>query len=172
MTNIVQKSLVYSFIFIFSMFLGTFTVFASSYTPTNNMFENTYSNNLIDMANNQIDLFTSKKYAVFQIDNDYYLVCSNQVIINSNSLIFNDSTIIKATRTNSGYNSYYEYSTYTETQTSVYLSYVVISNVQANRTVSSSRFDDYKFSIDLLRLCMFILAIVFASFLLKERSFL
>lgn len=175
MLSIMQES-IKKYIFILGVFLAVLSpvfVSASSYTPNNNLFEGTYSNNLIDMAMNQIDQFTSKKYAIFQIDYDYYLVCSDQVVVNGNSLIFTNSTIIKATRTSTGgYNNYYDYSTYTESQTSVYLSYVVISNVQANRTISSTKFDDYKFNVNVVCLLMFLLSLGFAIFLLKGRSFL
>lgn len=155
------------------MFLATFSVSASSYTPSTNLFEGTYSNNLIDMAMSQIENFTSKKYAIFQSDYDYYLVTSDSVVVNGNTLIFTNSTVIRASRVSSGgYNTYYDYTTFTESQTSVYLSYVVISNLNGNKTVSSSRFNDYNFNTNILRLGIFLLGIGFAIFLTKGRSFL
>ena len=101
-------------------------VFASSYVPTTNLFEGTQTNTLFDMANNQIDDFTSKKFVMFQNDNNYYLVVSDNATINGNSINLADSTIISAVRTSSGsYNYYYDYSTTTEDLTTINLDYVV-----------------------------------------------
>lgn len=167
-----MKRVKYLIFAIFSMFLATFSVSASSYTPTTNLFENTYSNNLIDMAYLQISNFTRQKYVVFQIDYDYYLVSSKDVTVNDSTLVFDNSTVIRAQRITSGYNSNYEYSTYTENQTSVYLSYIVIGNTQSVKTVTNSNFEDYK-SSDLAKMFyIFVIGLLFAIFLLKGRSYL
>ena len=147
-------------------------VFASSYVPTTNLFEGTQTNNLFDMANNQIDNFTSKKFVMFQNDNNYYIVVSDNFTISGNAITLTDTTIISAIRTSSsGYNYYYEYSTTSEESTTINLDYVVISNIKASNTVSSSRFDNYKFNLDLRNIGIFILGICFALFITKERKF-
>ena len=167
-----RKSKLFFIVGLFLVFFSTVSVSASEFTPNTNLFENTYSNNLIDMANNQIENFSSKNFVIFQIDYDYYLVCSDNVSVNSNNLVFTDSTIIRAIRTTSGgYNSYYDYSTITESNTVVNLSNVVISNIKANNTISSSKFNDYKFNHDITYVGTFILGIIFALFVTKERRF-
>lgn len=171
MPSIVHVSIKYFIFAIFSMFLGVFSVSAMEYTPNTNLFENSYSNNLIDMAVSQIDNFTAKNFVVFQIDYDYYLVVADDVTVNSYNLVFNNSTVIRAQRTSSGYNSYYDYSTYTETQTVVNTSYVLIGNVPVNRVVSSALFDNYLFNANVTRILIFLLGISFAAFLTKGRCF-
>ena len=147
-------------------------VYAATYTPTTNLFEGTQTNNLIDMANSQVDNFSNKKYVAFQIDNDYYLAISDDFSINGNTIILNNSTLIRAIRnTGTSYNSYYDYSTITESTTSVNLNYIVISNIDTDKSVSSKRFDDYKFNIDLKNIGIFILGLCFAIFITKERKF-
>lgn len=149
---------------------------AATYTTSNNLFENSYSNNLIDMANSQINNFSSKSYVIFQTNNyDYYLVASDKkdVSINGNSLAFTNSDIVRVIRSNSGSSYYnYVYSSFNESSTIVNLNNIVISNLDTSYSVSSSRFYDYYFRSYLIKLCIFILAIVFAIFLTKGRSYL
>lgn len=152
----------YSLLLIYSMFLGLFNVSASTYTPTNNMFENTYSNNLIDMADSQIKNFAYKKYAIFVIDNNYYLVAAKDVSVSGNKITFTDSTIISATR---GSNYNYTYSTKEESSTTVNANYMLISNIKYNKSVNSSRVSEYQFRYNLTLLGTFILALCFALFL-------
>ena len=47
-------------------------VYAGTYTPTDNLFSSSQSDNLLDMANSQIDNFYNKKFVIFQVDNNYY----------------------------------------------------------------------------------------------------
>lgn len=145
---------------------------AATYVPTTNLFEGTYSNNLFDMANNQIDNFTSKNYVIFQIDYNYYLVISDDVSFNESSITLNNSTIISAIRnTGSSYNSYYEYYTTSEDITTISLSYMVISNIKTSKTITGNRFEEYKFKRDIKNVGIFILGICFAIFITKERKF-
>ena len=147
-------------------------VFASSYVPTTNLFEGTRTNNLFDMANNQIDNFTSKKFVMFQIDNNYYLVVSDNFSIEGNTIIMNNTTIISAVRNNNtGYNYIYEYNTFNEDSTSISLDYIVISNIKSSNTISGKRFIDYKYNNDIKNLGIFILGLCFALFITKERKF-
>lgn len=167
-----MQKISYLFIALFLFMVSLNVVNASSYVPTTNLFEGTQTNNLFDMANNQIDNFTSKKFVMFQNDNNYYIVVSDNFTISGNVISLTDTTIISAIRTSSsGYNYYYEYSTTSEDSTSISLDYVVISNIKASNTVSSSRFDNYKFNLDLKNICIFILGICFALFVTKERKF-
>ena len=64
----------YSLIFVFTMFLAVFNVSASSYTTDTNLFENSYSNNLIDMAQSNIDNFYTKDFVIFQNGYNYYII--------------------------------------------------------------------------------------------------
>lgn len=158
------------------IFLGVLmfneNVFASTYVPTTNLFEGTQTNNLLDMANNQIDNFTSKKFVMFQSDYNYYLVVSDDASINGNAITLNNSTIISALRSSgSSYNSYYDYSIISEDSTTINLDYIVISNIKANNTISSLHFDDFKFNIDIKNIGIFILGLCFALFITKERKF-
>lgn len=161
----------YCLIFVFSMFLATLGVNASTYTPTDNLFESTQSNYLIQMANSQIDNFTSLDYVIFQVDNNYYLVTGKEGIVNNNSINFNQSTIISAIRTNGSYYNYYNYNIFEENSTTINLSYVVLSNVDSNKCVSSSLFEEYRFRVDLVNIGIFILGLCFAIFVTKERRY-
>lgn len=161
----------YALIFIFTMFLATLGVSASTYTPTDNLFENTQSNYLISMAYNQIDNFTSLDYVVFQVDNNYYLVAGKDAIVNNNTINFNQSTVISAIRTQSSYYGNYVYSTSTENSTTVNLTTVVISNIKEDHTVTSELFEDYRFQVDIRNVSIFILGLCFAIFLTKERRY-
>lgn len=166
-----MQKISYIFIALFLFMVSLNVVNASSYVPTTNLFEGTQTNNLFDMANNQIDNFTSKKFVMFQIDNNYYLVVSDNATINGNAINLTDNTIVSAIRTTSGYNNYYEYSIFNESSTTVNLNYVVISNIKANNTISGKRFNEYKFNLDLKNIGIFILGICFALFITKERKF-
>lgn len=162
------------YLFILFGFMVVFTESASAsvLTPTQNLYDSSQANYLINMANNQIDNFTNCDFVILQVDNDYYLISSKNVVVNNDSLILNDSTIIHAVRNQSGsYYSNYSYVVYSESSTSVYLSSLVISNIKANNTLYSSTFDDLKFHTDLRNVGIFVLAFCFGLFLLKERSY-
>lgn len=157
-------------LFVFSAFLGVLSVSASTYTPTNNLFEGTYSNNLIDMAQSQIDNFTNKKFVIFQVDYNYYLVTGDDYSVAGNRITFNNSTIISAIRNSSGYSSY-EYNKTNETSTTISTNYAVISNIDFPKAVASSRFEDYRSKKYGVLLLTFILGLIFAIFITKERRF-
>lgn len=161
----------FALFFIFTMFLATFGVSASTYTPTDNLFDSSQANNLISMAYNQIDNFTSLDYVVFQVDNNYYLVAGKDAIVNNNTINFNQSTVISAVRTQSSYYGNYVYSTFNENSTSVNLNTIVISNIKEDHTVTSELFEDYRFQVDIRNVSIFILGLCFAIFLTKERRY-
>ena len=161
----------YCLIFVFSMFLATLGVNAATYTPTDNLFESTQSNYLIQMANSQIDNFTNLDYVIFQVDNNYYLVAGNDVSVNSNSVVFTNSTVISAIRNDSSYYGRYTYNTFNESSTTIYLGYVIQSNVDTDKSVSSSLFEEYRFRVDLVNIGIFILGLCFAIFVTKERRY-
>lgn len=145
---------------------------ASTYTPTGNLIsQNNYVTSLIDMAYNDSSNFLTKKFAIFQIDYDYYLVFSNDYSIANNSITFTNSTIYLAHRSNENYNYYYNYSKFNESETTVNLTYIVFSNINANNTITSNYFTNYKFNYDITNLGIFILGLLFAIFVTKERSF-
>lgn len=148
------------------------SVNASTYTPTGNLIsQNNYVTSLIDMAYNDSSNFLTKKFAIFQIDYDYYLVFSDNFTINSNSITFTNSTIYLAHRSNENYNYYYNYSKFNESDTTIYLTYIVFSNINATNTITSNYFTNYKFNYDITNLGIFILGLLFAIFVTKERSF-
>lgn len=172
MMNIVQKSLVYSFICIFSMFLGIFSVSASSYTSTNDLFENNYSNNLIDMAYNQIDNFVNKKFVIFQNDYNYYLIVSdrNDVAVSGNVINLQNATVYQAYRASGSYGSYV-YTSYSDSNATVTLNNVGITNTSVSNSVTSKRFIDYRFNYYLPNMLILLIALVFAIFLTKGGGF-
>lgn len=163
------------FFIVFAILCSLFlmkSVNASTYTPTGNLIsQNNYVTSLIDMAYNDSSNFLTKNYAIFQIDYDYYLVYSDNYSFSNNSIIFNNSTIYLAHRSNESYNYYYSYSKFNESDTTVNLSYIVFSNVNATNTLNSSYFSDYKFNYNITNLGIFVLALLFAIFVTKERSF-
>lgn len=157
------------------LFLGVIfieNVSAATYTPTENLFENTQSNYLFYFANSQIDNFTNKNYVAFKVDNNYYLVSSDSVSLSNNTLVFDNSTVISAVRESSGSYSYqYTYYTTEEEKTTVGLNFVVLSNVDTSKSASSTIFEDFKYKKDLRNIGIFVLGLVFAIFITKERRY-
>lgn len=157
------------------LFLGVIfieNVSAATYSPTENLFENTQSNYLFYFANSQIDNFTNKNYVAFKVDNNYYLVSSDSVSLSNNTLVFDNSTVISAVRETSGSYSYqYTYYTTEEEKTTVGLNFVVLSNVDTSKSASSTIFEDFKYKKDLRNIGIFVLGLVFAIFITKERRY-
>lgn len=161
------------FIFlVLGVFIFNEQVYAATYTPTENLFSITQSDNLLDMANNQVDNFYSKKFVLFQVDDNYYLVVGDDYTTTETSITFTNSTIFSAIRNSEGgYYSNYNYSISTETSTRVNLNYIVISNIEVKNAVSSDKFNDISFKNYLINLAIFILAFVFGIFITKEGRF-
>lgn len=160
------------FIFVSALVLFPSIVNADSYTTTDNLFENNYTNNLIDMAQSQVDNISNKKYAIIQINYDYYMVTSDKknVFVSGSTITMKNTKIIRCTRSQSGYNYFYEYSTKNESSTTIYANDIIVSNIDTSKSVSSQRFEDYKQDYYSTWLLVFILGLVFAIFLTKERS--
>ena len=163
-----MNKFIYTFIItISSLFIGS-NVLASTFNPTDDLLSSTQSDNLLLIANSQIDNFTDYYYSIFRVDLNYYLVASKDYTLNSNNIVFNNSIIISAIR--SDYSNY-SYSTYSDSNgyTTVYLDKLIISNVNTSKSVSSDLFIDLKFNNNVVRLLMFILGISFGLFLIKDR---
>ncbi len=169
--HIKQKLLM--FVSVISFLIMPGIVNASTYTTTENLFENSYTNNLIDMSQTQVKNISNKKYAIIRINDDYYMVTASDkdVSVNNQVITMNNTKIISAIRTQSGYNYYYDYSTKEESSTTLYINNIIVSNIDTTKSVSSSRFDDYKQNYHNTWLLVFILGLVFAIFLTKERSY-
>lgn len=146
---------------------------ADSYSTTTDLFENSYTNNLIDMSQTQIDNISNKKYAIIQIDYDYYMFISKKedVSVSGNTITMKNTSIIRCRRTQSGYSSYYDYSTKNESTTTIYANDIIVSNIDTSNSVSGKRFEDYRQNNYNTWLLVFILGLVFAIFLTKERSY-
>lgn len=159
--------------FIVSILTLPCMVKASTYTTTDNLFENSYTNNLIDMSQTQVDNIANKKYAIIQINYDYYMITANKkdVSVNNNTITMNNTKIIRVLRTQNGYNYYYNYSTIEESSTTIYANNIIVSNIDTSHSVSSSRFDNYKQNKYTTMILTFLLGLVFAIFLTKERSY-
>lgn len=162
------------FSFLFILLLGVVfvgKVNAQTYSPTSDLFENSQTNNLLSLANNYIDNFYSKKFVIFQIDNNYYLVSSSDVVVQDDYFKFNNASIVYILRNNSGYSSYYSYYFSNESETIVNKNYIVISNIYSDKTSSSTKFEEYQFRKYLCNIGIFILGLIFAIFLTKERRY-
>lgn len=141
---------------------------AQTYSPTTNLFENTQTNYLLYMANNQVDNFTDKEFVAFQIDNNYYLVVGDYNSVSNNNLILDNCTIFSATRDTTGsYNYTYNYNKTEETSTSVSLNYNIVSNINTNKSSTSTTFEEMRYKKNITNLAIFILAIIFAIFIIK-----
>ena len=151
------------------MFLAVFNVSASTYTTDTNLFENSYSNNLIDMAESNIDNFYTKDFVIFQSGYNYYLIVGDDYSINNHNITFTNSTIIRAIRNQSNYNYYYDYSVITENSTSLNISNIIISNIDSDFSVSSSRFNSLRSNKYLINCGIMIIGLLFAIFLSRER---
>ena len=158
-------------ILLFCMFSFVKSVNATTYSPTDNLFDSTQADYLIQMANSQIDNFTSLKYAVFQVDDNYYLVTGKDVEITNNSIVFTNSTVISAIRNDSSYYGRYTYNTSNETSTTVFLGYVIQSNVETEKSVTSPLFNDFQYKMNVVNIGIFVLALCFAMFVTKERRY-
>lgn len=152
----------------------SFQVDAATYTTDTNLFENSYTNNLIDMAETQIDNFNNKAYVIFQNSTNYYLVASNKddITVSNNKITFVNSDIVRVLRVQNGYNYTYEYSSLSEQSTIVNINSIIISNIDTNMSVSSKRYNDYSYNSQMISIGIFVLGLLFAIFLTRERSFL
>lgn len=158
-------------ILVFTMFSFVKSVDAASYSPTDNLFDSTQADYLVQMANSQIPNFTSLKFSIFQVDDNYYLVAGKDVTVNSNSIVFTNSTVISAIRNDSSYYGRYTYNTSNEASTTVYLGYVIQSNVDTDKSVTSALFNDFQFKMNMVNIGIFILGLCFAIFVTKERRY-
>lgn len=156
---------------IFAIFCFVKPVSAASYSPTDNLFDSSQADYLVQIANSQIPNFTSLKYAIFQVDDNYYLVAGKDVSVNSNSIVFTNSTVISAIRNDSSYYGRYTYNTLNEVSTTVYLNYIIQSNVETPKSVTSSLFEDFKFKMNMVNIGIFVLGLCFAIFVTKERRY-
>ena len=165
-----MKYLLYFCLILFS-FIFLPNLNASTYVPTDNLFTSTQSDNLLRMANSQIPNFTNLNYIIFKIEDNYYLVASDNYILNTNSITLTDTTIISAIRGTSSYYGYYSYNRTNEDTTIINLDYIVISNIETNKSVTSELFNDFKFEHNVVILITFILGLIFAIFLLRDRRY-
>lgn len=161
----------YAFIFVFSMFLGILGVSATTYTPTDDLFDSTQSDYLIRMANSQIDNFTNLNYIIFQVEDNYYLVAGKDIQINSGNVTFTNSIVISAIRNSSSYYGYYSYNIFEETTITVNFSKFFISNIDTDKSISSELFNDFQFKMNMINIGIFILGLCFAIFVTKERRY-
>ncbi len=163
-----------SLIFIFLlMALLPGAVNAGTYSTTDNLFENSYTNNLIDMAQSQIENIINKKYAIIQVNYDYYFISAKNedVIVNGYNITLNDTKIIRAIRNQSNYNTFYTYDIINEPKTTIYANNIIVSNINTSKSVKSKRFDDYSSNRHIVILLMFLLGVCFAIFITKERKY-
>lgn len=144
---------------------------ASTYTPDTDLFENTYTNNLIDMAYSQIDNFSSKVYAILRVSDNYYLISSEEALVNGNQITMNNTVIIQAIRTQENYSYYYTYNTIQENETIINVNNIIVSNIETSKSVSSKRYDEYKHNVNITNIGIFVLGLLFAIFVTKERSY-
>ncbi len=123
------------------------------------------------MANSQIENITTKKFVIFQTNYDYYLVTANEsdTTLSGNRITMNNSKIVRVLRLQNGYNYYYEYSTINENTTTINLNNIIISNIDTSRSISSTRLDNYITNKNTQFTLIFILGLVFAIFLTRER---
>lgn len=156
---------------ILSMFLASKDVSATTYTSNTNLFETTYSNNLIDMAHTQVDNFINKNFVIVQYDYNYYLVVSKDYSVSGNTITFTDAQVFSAIRIQSGYSSYYEYYSTHEASSIVNANNISISNIDFANAISSKRFNEYRTDFYSIAIFTIILGLVFAIFLTRERSF-
>ena len=161
----------YAFIFVFSMFLGILGVSATTYTPTDDLFDSTQSDYLIRMANSQIDNFTNFNYIIFQVEDNYYLVAGKDIQINSGNVTFTNSIVISAIRNSSSYYGYYSYNISEESTTTVNFSKFFISNIDTDKSISSELFNDFQFKMNMVNIGIFVLGLCFAIFVTKERRY-
>ena len=157
-------------IMIIGIFMFSFTaVNAQTYTNTNNTFESTTTQQLFNIALTRDKDFLNKNFVIFQSDTSYYLIAFKDYTFNNNTLIASDTFIVRYYR-ESNYNSTYRYQITNESSTSFISSYIYVSNLNINNASGSPTHKELLTDRNITYLLMLILALIFASFLLKERS--
>lgn len=155
-------------IFLFGIFAFT-SVNAATYTNSTNMTEGTNSNLLINIASSRVENYLDHNYVIFQSDTSYYMILFKKYTSSGNSVTMSDTTIIRYYRTGTNNNTY-TYSITNEGSTTFNSSYLFVSNLNINNASVSTLFNELSDRRNNTYLLMFILALIFASFLLKERS--
>ncbi len=152
------------------IFIFSFTdVNAQSYTNTANTFDSSTTQQLYNIALTRDEDFLNKNFIIFQNDTTYYLMSFKDYSFNNNVLSFSDSFIVRYYR-DSNYYSNYSYEVYNEAQTSFNTSYIYVSNLNLHNSTGSSVHRDLLNDRNIIYLLMFMVGILFANFLLKERS--
>lgn len=145
---------------------------AQTYTNDTNISENTtYVNQLIDLSVNQEKDIENKKYAIYQIEYNYYLVIFKDYTINGNRITANNTTIYRAIRTQqSNYNYIYTYSKINENQTIINANYLIYGNIEIITSMENQRMSEYMQKERIKKGIIFIIGIIFVIMLLKGRD--
>lgn len=167
----IRKYILHFFLCITGFLIFESGVSANTYTTDTNLFENSYSSNLIDMAISQVDNFYNKDYVIFTSNDTYYLVTGTLESSNNNNVVLKDTTVIRCYRNGTGYNYTWNYSTSSETSTIINLNNHSITNIKTSYSISSSKMEEYRNNHNLILLGTLICGLCFALFLFKGRSY-
>lgn len=157
-------------IFLLTFLFNSSIVNAQSYTNTTNLFDGSVSQQLFNIAYSRIDKFLDYNYVIFQYDTSYFLIAFKDYTYDNNVLSTSDSTIIRYYRDGNNYNYSYLYDLYTESSSTFTTNYTYISNLNLNKASGSPIYQELLNSRYIVHLLMFLVALTFASFLLRERS--
>ncbi len=148
-----------SFLIVLSFVLCGF-VNAQSYSTTDDLTDNSITEDIFNVAYSQIDNFIYNDYILIRNDNDYYLF---SFIDN-----YKNSVVLHYTY---NYNNY-SYNIYNDDNVNLTLNHLFLSNKKYNHSMISRYFlslykDNYFILFNIL-----IVGLLFAIFLNKERKFI
>lgn len=136
------------------------------------IFESTTTTNLLSYAENNIENFSQKNYIIIENDYNYYLIAFKDYELsnNGNTIIMYNTDILNYIRVGSGYSYTYNLTQSNEESTTYNINNLYLSNLDLRKSSKPLNFENYKDSHSILKLLIFILGLVFALFLTRERT--
>lgn len=148
-----------SFLLILSFFMCGF-VNAQSYSTTDDLTDNSITEDIFNYAYSQIDNFIYKDYILLRNDNDYYLFSFKDN--------YKTSVVLHFTY---NYNNS-SYTIYDDNNVNLNLNHLFLSNKTYNHSITSSYFLELYNSKYNILFNVFIVGLLFAIFLNRERKFI
>ena len=146
---------------------------ASTYTNAYDITgDSTNTNVLLDLAENQIENFNTLNFIIARVgEYDYYLIAFKESTTNGNNITAENTEIIRYYRSQTGnYNYIWNISKSNETTTTINCSNIVLSNIKGINSSISRRYEETKERKNIRIILMFILGILFAILLRRNRN--
>lgn len=136
------------------------------------IFESTTTTNLLSYAENNIENFSQKNYIIVENDYNYYLISFKDYDLSNNdsTITMYNTDILSYIRVGSGYGYTYNLTQNSEESTTYNMNNLYLSNLDLRKSSKPLNFENYKNSHSILKLLIFILGLIFALFLTRERT--